>query len=201
MNRPCQGPALHQAAEQVLHVRGRGDGTWKGQRDAKWVVGHRHVGVCLRATDPSQEAIKGPLVQSLSHAQTDAMSWTKKEETLREAPSWLCEPEKPADGLVNHKLDLEVCHTEGVGGRESSLCPWLGGIFQLPVRLLWGAGCYYICCLILRSMTLEKVSGSSVWLNEGESGACHDLSAFLSGPSAAKERSMGTEVTAVFKWK
>lgn len=97
------------------------------------VVGHRHVGMCLRTTDPSQEATKGPLVQILSHAETNPVSWTKKEKTLRESPKRPYEPEEPASGLVNHELDLEVSvrqrgrvaggapFTHGCGGSSSYL--------------------------------------------------------------------------------
>lgn len=40
--------------------------------------GHRHV---PEGYGPSQEAIKKPLVQILSRAETDPVSWTKKEKT------------------------------------------------------------------------------------------------------------------------
>lgn len=63
-------------------------------------------------------------------------------------------------------------------------------------------GCRPLLCMLLYHEVddhIQKVSGSSDWLSEGESGVCHDLSAFLSGPAAAKERSMGTEVTAALK--
>lgn len=86
-NRPGEGPALYQAAEQALHV-------W-GEENLKRTKGHQKVGgaqTCWDmpdtgyATDPSQETTGRPQVQILSHVETDSVSWTTKERTLKESP-------------------------------------------------------------------------------------------------------------------
>lgn len=55
-----------------------------------------------------------------------------KEKSQRGSQKGLREPEELADETRNQKLYFEESHTEVEGG--SSLCPWLLGSLQLPVR-------------------------------------------------------------------